>query len=58
MARPLELRDSVGVREATKFPSKRVLPMHDIILAAIFAAMILVPCIVASASGKSNEEEA
>lgn len=32
--------------------------MHDIILAAIFAAMILVPCIVASASGKSNEEEA
>lgn len=32
--------------------------MHDLILASIFAAMILVPCVVASGSGKSSEEEA
>ena len=32
--------------------------MHDLILAAVFAAMILLPCIVASASGKSSGEEA
>jgi hypothetical protein len=32
--------------------------MHDLILAFVFAAMILTPCIVASLSGKSSGEEA
>jgi hypothetical protein len=32
--------------------------MHDFFLGAIFAFMILLPCIVASASGKAGEEEA
>jgi hypothetical protein len=31
--------------------------MHDLILAAAFAAMILTPCIIASISGKGSSEE-
>jgi hypothetical protein len=32
--------------------------MHDLILAFVFAAMILSPCIFASISGKRSSEEA
>jgi hypothetical protein len=32
--------------------------MHDVVLAVIFAGMILVPCIIASTSSKTSDEEA
>jgi hypothetical protein len=31
--------------------------MHDLIFAAVFAAMILIPCILVCIGGETNEEE-
>jgi hypothetical protein len=58
MALGRPLRDADSVRKPSRFPQKKVSPMHDLIIASIFAAMILIPCIVASASGKTSEEKA
>jgi hypothetical protein len=45
-------------REAKRsFPREDPPQMHDLILAAAFAAMILTPCIIASISGKGSSEE-
>jgi hypothetical protein len=58
MASRVDLSDSDSVRRPRRLPQREEHAMHDLILASIFAAMILVPCVVASGSGKSSEEEA
>jgi hypothetical protein len=38
-------------------PERRTTKMHDLMIAAIFIAMVLAPCITATRSGAASTEE-
>ena len=50
-------RDSYFARSEKTLRRKEAHSMHDIVIAIIFVAMVLAPCITAARSGAAEAEE-
>ena len=58
MLRPVTLVDARNCQEGTTKPTdrKETHPMHDILVAAAFLMMVILPCIVTMGSGATEED--